>query len=125
MRRIAIGLALAVLLGATALAEAAAGTGTDAYSGNRPICIYTWRIRNTTIPDTRTILFHMQDGTVWKNTLINDCNGLKFYGFVYRPTPPNEICENLQVIRVMRTDSVCALGAFTSYTPPPKETPAL
>lgn len=129
MRRIAIGLALAVLLGATAHAEPATGSGTDGYAdtffGKHNICIYTYAIKNTRIPDTHTILFYMQGGKIWKNSLRNDCNGLKFYGFVYRPTPPNVICENLQVIRVLRTASVCTLGAFTPYTPPPKEMPAL
>lgn len=129
MRRIATGLALAVLLGATAQAQPGAGDGKDAYGGTffgkHNICLYTYAIKNTRIPDTHTILFYMQGGKIWKNTLRNGCNGLKFYGFVYMPTPPNVICENLQVIRVLHFDTVCALGAFTPYTPPPKEEPAL
>lgn len=121
MRRIAPGLALAVLLGATAQAQpAGSGTGTygGAYGSGHPICIRTYRIKDTRTPDTRTILFYMQDGTVWKNTLVNDCNGLTYSnGFVYMPTPQQLICEDLQLIRVRRTQSVCKLGAFTRYTP--------
>ncbi len=129
MKRIAFGLALAVLLGATAHAEPT-GSGMGAYGGalgsGHPICIRTYRIKDTRTPDTHTILFRMQDGTVWKNTLIESCNGLTYSnGFVYMPTPPQLICENLQLIRVLRTQSVCKLGAFTHYTPPPKEESAL
>lgn len=118
MRRIALGLTLAALLGATARAQPAAETG------QRNICLYTWQIDHTTVPDSRTILFHMQGGKIWKNTLLNDCTGLKFYGFVYEPSPPNQICGNMQTIRVLRTGAVCLLGPFTPYTPLPKERPA-
>lgn len=130
MRRIALGLALASLLGTAAEADPPGYSPGRSYGGvygsGHPICILTYQIKDTRTPDTHTILFRMNDGTVWKNTLVNDCNGLVYSnGFVYMPAPPNVICENLQLIRVRRTQSVCKLGAFTRYTPPPKDKPTL
>lgn len=84
-----------------------------------PVCIWTDRIQNTSIPDVRTIDFHMKDGTVWRNTLRHDCPNLKWWGFVYVLHGPNEICENLQAIRVLHTGDTCLLGAFTKL--PPRE----
>ncbi|MDE2185092.1 MAG: hypothetical protein KGJ78_18920, partial [Alphaproteobacteria bacterium] len=90
---------------------------------SKPVCIRGIDIDHTKVPDSRTILFYMRDGKVWKNTLMNDCAGLKFEGFIYSPTPPDDICDNMQTIRVLRMGTVCMMGAFTPYTPP-KATPA-
>lgn len=96
---------------ATALGSSAAAAA--------PICLYTDRIENTSIPDARTIDFHMRDGTVWRNTLRNACPDLKWWGFVYVIHGPEEVCENLQAIRVLHTGETCLLGTFTKL--PPKE----
>ena len=82
------------------------------------VCINTQDINNTTVPDSRTILFHMNGGKIWKNTLLGPCPGLKSYGFTYSPTPPNKLCSNLETIRVIETGTICRLGEFTPYTPP-------
>jgi hypothetical protein len=82
-----------------------------------PKCLRTIDIRNTTTPDDRTILFHMNNGKVYRNDLRNACSGLSFNGFSYDVTPPDQICGNQQIIRVLRTHSVCALGAFTEVPP--------
>lgn len=117
MRRILLGAALAVLLGATAQAQPAAKT-THGHGG---MCLNTMNIDHTTTPDNRTILFHMRDGKIWKNTLTSYCSGLRFYGFAYVATPPHQICGNLQSIRVLHSGSVCMLGPFEPYTPPKKK----
>ncbi|HEY8949620.1 MAG TPA: hypothetical protein VIM56_12105 [Rhizomicrobium sp.] len=85
-----------------------------------PKCLRTIDIQNTTTPDDKTILFHMNNGKVYRSDLRNTCNGLRFNGFAYDVTPPNEICGNLQIIHVLRTHAVCSLGAFTEVpkTPP-------
>jgi len=85
------------------------------------VCLTTWQIDHTTVPDRRTILFHMHGGKIWKNTLRNACTGLKDYGFAYSPTPSNQICGNMQAIRVLHAGSVCLLGAFEPYTPSKKK----
>jgi hypothetical protein len=114
MTRILWGAALAWMLAVPVHAQPAATRA----GGN--VCLTTWQIDRTTTPDTHTILFHMHGGKIWKNTLRNDCIGLKEYGFAYEPTAGTQICGNLQTIRIPQTGSVCLLGAFESYKPPKK-----
>ena len=78
-----------------------------------PVCLRSSDIERTSVPDARTILFHMKGGKVWKNTLMADCPELKFNGFIYDASPSGEICGNQQSIRVIRTHAVCLLGPFT------------
>ena len=82
-----------------------------------PVCLQSYLIQNTSIPDTHTILFHMKDGTVWRNTLRNSCPDLKWYGFEYVVHGPDEICDNLLSIRVIHTNETCLLGLFTREPP--------
>jgi hypothetical protein len=84
-----------------------------------PVCLYTDRIQNTSIKDVRTIDFHMKDGTVWRNTLRNACPDLKWWGFTYTISGPNEICDNLLSISVLHTGETCLLGKFAKVTPEP------
>lgn len=107
--------ALAGLLATPALAQPQSETSAPA-----TVCIDTMRIDHTRTPNNRTILFYMKDGKVWKNTLPQFCSGLAFYGFSYSPTPPHQLCSNMETIRVIHSGSVCMLGAFTPYTPPKK-----
>lgn len=124
MNRILMGAALAGLLAAPAHAEPAASGQPQSQARSRsPVCLDTMRIQNTRTPDDRTILFYMNDGKIWKNTLKNKCVGLTFNGFSYEPMPPHQICDNMQTIRVIRDGTVCMMGAFEPYTPPPKEKP--
>ena len=82
-----------------------------------PICLRSYDIFRTDIPDDSTILFIMNDRTVYKNTLPFPCTGLRLdtRGFTYEPTNPatDEICSNLVTIRLNTDQNVCALGAFT------------
>jgi hypothetical protein len=78
-----------------------------------PKCLRTIDIQNTTTPNDRTILFHMNNGKVYRNDLRGACSGLTFNGFQYDVTPPDEICGNQQIIHVLRTHAVCSLGAFS------------
>jgi hypothetical protein len=109
-------LLIAAAVAASLISAAHAGDAAPA-----PKCLRTIDIQNTTTPDDKTILFHMNNGKVYRSDLRNSCNGLKFNGFSYDVTPPNEICGNLQVIHVLRTHAVCALGPFTEA---PKDAPA-
>ncbi|HXL98341.1 MAG TPA: hypothetical protein VN932_00305 [Rhizomicrobium sp.] len=81
------------------------------------ICIRTTDIDRTSVPDANTILFHMRDGRVLKNTLANACPELKFNGFEYVSQPPGQICGNMQSIRVIHSGAVCLLGPFTTVAP--------
>ena len=94
-----------------AIAIAAGSTG-SALAGPKT-CIEANMVNRTSVPDKHTILFHMDNGTVWRNTLAHDCPDLKYYGFVYNLGGQNEICSNLQTITVLRTHMTCMLGEFT------------
>lgn len=84
-----------------------------------PVCIRTLDIDRTKAPDNRTILFYMKDGKVWSTTLVSYCPELSFNGFVYGPTPPDNICGNMQTIRVIRSGAVCEMGPLIPVTPKP------
>ncbi len=88
---------------------------------HKPVCIRAYEINRTSIPNDGTILFYMNDHRIWKNTLTGRCVGLRLNtrGFTYSPTDPgtDEICSNLQTIRVNDTGQVCLMGEFTPITP--------
>ena len=104
------------ILVATILSVAASAGLAHAAAGAKPavpnVCLDTTRISNTTVPNDRTILFHMDDGTIWANHLRGYCSGLRFHGFAYVATPPHQICGNLMTIRVLRSGAICMLGPF-------------
>jgi hypothetical protein len=84
------------------------------------VCLQTIDIDRTSVPDAHTILFHMKDGRIWRNALVGACPELQFNGFEYVSQPDDEICGNLQSIRVLRSGAVCLLGPFTPYAPATK-----
>jgi len=77
-----------------------------------PTCLYTYQIDRTKVVDAKTIDFRMRDGTVYRNVLQHSCTTLPFYGFVY-VVHVDQICDNLQSIRVLTSNETCLLGAFT------------
>jgi hypothetical protein len=83
----------------------------------RPFDTPTGSIDHTQVVDPQTILFHMRDGKIWKNTLHAPCRGLEFHGFSF-VTHYDELCSNAVAIQVIDTGQVCQLGYFTPYTPP-------
>jgi hypothetical protein len=82
------------------------------------ICLKTYMIDHTRIPDDKTILFAMKDGSMWQNSLPFSCPGLSFEGGFAYTASFDEVCSNAQAIRVLRQNSQCMLGAFTPYSPP-------
>jgi len=119
LARIAAGASIALSIGTSA---AAAADAPAAAPNPNTVCLWTYQIDHTHYIAPRTILFYMKGGTVWQNTLVNDCNGLSFNGFAY-VTRDGQICSNMQSIIVLRTHQVCLLGQFTPYTPPAKAPP--
>lgn len=106
---------ISIAAAALALAATSAGAQPASVSSSGNVCLKTIQIDRTETPDTHTILYFMKNGTAWKNTLRSDCIGLRQNGFIYRPTPPDQVCGNFQVIRAIETGSVCTLGAFEPY----------
>ncbi|HEY2445076.1 MAG TPA: hypothetical protein VGI20_04995 [Rhizomicrobium sp.] len=103
------------------LAIAAGAMPAAAVAQSRPpaVCIRTLDIDHTKAPDNRTILFYMKDGRIWSTTLVSYCPELTFNGFAYGPTPPDNICGNMQTIRVLRSGAVCEMGPLVPVTPKP------
>ena len=83
-----------------------------------PICLWTYLIDRTKVVDSRTVDFRMRNGTVYRNVLRSQCSGLLFHGFVY-VTHFDDICDNMQTIRVLESGEVCSLGAFKKLPPVP------
>ncbi len=84
-------------------------------------CLSVAMIDHTQILDDQTILFHLRGGQVLRNTLLDRCVGLRLStrGFTY-VARNDEVCGNLQSIRVNDTGSICELGPFTREPPKPK-----
>jgi hypothetical protein len=99
-------------------AIALADQASDA-SGSR--CINVAWIDHTRVLDDSTILFYLKGGETLRNTLPDKCVGLKLAsrGFTYVALN-DEVCGNLQSIRVNDTGAVCLLGPFTPEKPAPK-----
>ncbi len=91
--------------------------------GGKSVCIRSYDIDHTEIPNDDTILFYMHGHKLFKADLINHCTGLRLSnrGFTYSPTNPgtDEICSNLLTIRVNDTGQTCLVGAITPIEPPP------
>src|SRR5215467_4285032 len=108
---LAIGALLAVLAAGTAEADSTAGAA-------GPACLQASLVDSTGVIDDRTILFHMRNGTVWKNTLRESCPNLQFQRGFSQIVRGDEICANKQVISVLGTHNPCQLGDFTLVSRP-------
>ncbi|HEY5046653.1 MAG TPA: DUF6491 family protein [Rhizomicrobium sp.] len=111
MKRVAAGLLVAAFAATAAEAQPSYTTA----GGN--VCIKINWIDRTSAPDDRTIVFYMKDNTAWITHLAGLCPQLRFNGFAYVATPPEDLCGNLQMIRVVRTGAVCKIGPLAPYTP--------
>lgn len=105
MKKIAA-FATMLAIGASLIAPASAAA---------PGCLWTRQIDRTTVIDPKTILFHMKDGKVYRNTLQSPCLGLQFNGFAY-VLHSDELCGESQSIHVLQTKEVCTLGKFVPET---------
>jgi len=104
--------ALGVALSAgPAFADPAAAVST-------PRCVNIAQIDHTQILDDQTILFHLRGGETLRNTLQDKCVGLRTAsrGFTY-VVRAEEVCGNLQTIRVNDNGAICQLGPFTPELP--------
>ena len=87
----------------------------------KPVCLEVNLIDHTEVLNDHQILFYMNNRKVWLNTLSNRCTTLtRADGFVWDSGLP-KYCENVELIRVLRSHQVCQLGAFTPYEKQPKQ----
>jgi anthranilate phosphoribosyltransferase len=84
------------------------------------ICINGTDIESTSVPDDNTIVYHLRNGQIWKNTLKAPCPNLKFEHAFTQVIRASQICANAQMIRVHETGNMCALGDFTLVSAAPK-----
>jgi|SRR5689334_16684736 hypothetical protein len=85
------------------------------------VCLRIDHIRNRNIPDDRTIVFRMDDGTAWKTTMQNPCVGLRIADRFEFINPDQWMCGGQQRIRVTGgAGGYCFLGNFTRSVYPPK-----
>ena len=84
------------------------------------MCLRTQDIRSTSSRDGKTLVFKMRDGRILVNHLQGICPDLKFNGFdwVVRGGT-EEVCENIQSLRVLQSGEVCVLGKFDQPTNKP------
>ena len=89
------------------------------------LCVSERDIVSTTPSnDGRLLTLKLRDGRVLVNHLQGRCNDLRFNGFVWVLRGNNDICENMQSLRVIQSGQVCLLGKFdtvgkTSPAAPP------
>lgn len=118
-----LGDTVAMRVKASLLAVAAAGLmlpapALAADEAGKPVCLDVNRIDHTEVLNDRQILFYMYGKKIWLNTLSNRCTTLtRQDGFAWESSIPR-YCDNLEIIRVIRTGEVCTLGAFTPYEKP-------
>ena len=122
MRTLAFATVLA-LTASTAAADMLPKSNAALVQGSQ-VCLRTDRILGRTILDNQTIVFRMNDGTYWKNTLQRPCVGLSIHDGFSFATTDNYICSNKQRIRVLGQANVCYLGDFTQTSSPVKSTAA-
>jgi hypothetical protein len=107
MSRIASFAAAALLFAPSAATQIQAA---EASSGK--VCLNASQIQRTEVPDDRTIIFHMRDGKVWRNSLKTVCPMLKVSPYTQKLTG-DLVCSNQQFIHVTLTGNDCVLGDFS------------
>jgi hypothetical protein len=80
-------------------------------------CLQTRDIVSTDSKDGKTLVFKMRDGSTLVNHLRGICPDLKFNGFSWVIRGGiDEVCENEQTLRVLRSGEICVLGKFDQPT---------
>lgn len=76
------------------------------------MCVQSRDILSTDSKDGKLMTFKMRDGSVLVNHLHGTCSDLKFEGFVWELRGTDDICENQQTLKVLRSGQTCLLGKF-------------
>jgi hypothetical protein len=97
-----IGIATITVLAAAILPASAAN-----------MCVRSRDILSTDSKDGKLMTFRMRDGRVLVNHLQGVCSDLRFEGFTWVLRGGDEdICENQQSLKVLRSGQTCLLGKF-------------
>jgi hypothetical protein len=95
------------LLAAAMLVGGAVSTQTVAAT-----CLQTRDIVNAHSEDGKTMEFQMRNGQTYINHLQGSCPDLKFNGFAWTVRGIEQVCENMQSLRVLNSGQICVLGKF-------------
>ena len=103
------------------LAAAAAALTLALATPAQALCVSERDIVNTTPSnDGKLLTLKMRDGRLLVNHLQGICSDLKFNGFVWVLHGTNDVCENMNSIRVLQSGQTCLLGRFEQgKTPAP------
>jgi hypothetical protein len=95
---------------ALACAWIEAANATDA-----PRCLRLGEMRVVNATSETTIVYRMNNGTIWVNTLPRRCRGLGTYPYVEVVRGVTQICANQMQIRIPMTGALCTLGSFSLH----------
>jgi hypothetical protein len=76
------------------------------------MCVQARDIESTNSKDGKLMTFRMKDGRVLVNHLQGVCSDLRFEGFEWTVRGTEDICENQQSLKVLRSGQTCLLGKF-------------
>lgn len=76
------------------------------------MCVQSREILSANSKDGKLMTFRMRDGRVLVNHLQGVCSDLKFEGFAWVLHGTDDVCENQQSLRVLRSGQICLLGKF-------------
>ena len=76
------------------------------------MCVQSRDILSTNSKDGKLMTFRMRDGRILVNHLQGVCSDLRFEGFVWTIHGTEEVCENQQSLKVLRSGQTCLLGKF-------------
>ena len=76
------------------------------------LCVQSRDILSTDSKDGKLMTFKMRDGSVLVNHLQGVCSDLRYEGFTWILRGNNDICENEQSLKVIRSGQTCLLGKF-------------
>lgn len=105
---------IATLIPTLALTIAAASPAAAA------MCVQSRDILSTNSKDGKLMTFKMRDGRVLVNHLQGVCSDLRFEGFVWVLRGTEDVCENQQSLKVLRSGQTCLLGKFDVVKDKPK-----
>jgi hypothetical protein len=99
------------------------GLAVAVISPAQALCVSERDVAGTESKDGKNLIFRMRDGRTLVNHLKGTCNDLRFNGFVWVLRGNNDICENVQSLRVLQSGQVCVLGAFEEVKKTPPKAP--
>jgi hypothetical protein len=86
-------------------------------------CVRSRDIQGTDSKDGKLLTFRMRDGRVLVNHLQGVCSDLRFEGFEWVLHGTDDICENQQSLKVLRSGQICILGKFDVVKDKPVKAP--